>query len=148
MFCLPLLSLSCHSERNRWQIIAEVGSHELAEVQNKDHSSCRQVDRTWMARSGSTSVTGSIPSDWHWCWCWAEAPDTKLKLCSLAGALCILCTMCSIWHIFCTLAVTTATRQRLRTMAMPAILVKCLAKILISTNWVRLDPSASSLIVI
>ena len=32
-FCLRLLSLSCHGECNRWQIITEAGSNGLAEVQ-------------------------------------------------------------------------------------------------------------------
>ena len=33
MFCLQLLSLSCHGEHNRWQTITKAGSHGLAEVQ-------------------------------------------------------------------------------------------------------------------
>ena len=34
--CLPLLSLSCHRECNRWQIITQAGSQGLAKMQNLD----------------------------------------------------------------------------------------------------------------
>ena len=54
MFCLQLLSLSCTSEHNRLQIIAEAGSHGLMDIHQLDQQTFQfTVADSWQEVAGT-----------------------------------------------------------------------------------------------